>query len=41
VLLRTEANVGHGARSIDKSVAEIAQMLSFVARWTGLEIVGD
>ena len=41
VLLRTEANVGHGARSIEKTIAEIAQMLSFVARWTGLEFAAD
>jgi len=36
VLLRTEGDVGHGARSLDKSVQETADTLSFFARWTGL-----
>jgi prolyl oligopeptidase len=36
ILLRTEGDVGHGARSIDKSVEETADTLSFFARWTGL-----
>ncbi len=37
IVLRTEANVGHGARSVSKSVDEIAETLAFVAHWTGLE----
>lgn len=37
IVLRTEANVGHGARSISKSVEETADTLAFLARWTGLE----
>jgi len=36
VLLRTEGDVGHGARSLDKSVQETADTLSFFARWTNL-----
>jgi len=37
IVLRTEANVGHGARSVSKSVDEIGEWLAFVARWTGLQ----
>ncbi len=37
ILLRTEGNVGHGARSLDKSVEETADTLAFMAKWTGLE----
>ena len=36
ILLRTEGDVGHGARSINKSVEETADTLAFFARWTGL-----
>jgi prolyl oligopeptidase len=36
ILLRAEANVGHGARAMSKSVEESAEMLAFTARWTGL-----
>jgi prolyl oligopeptidase len=36
ILIRAEANVGHGARALNKSVDEGAEMLSFTARWTGL-----
>ena len=36
VLIRAEANVGHGARALSTSVDESAVMLSFTARWTGL-----
>jgi len=36
VLVRTEGDVGHGARSLDKSVEEAADTLSFFAHWTGL-----
>jgi prolyl oligopeptidase len=36
ILLRTEGDVGHGARSLDKSVIESADTLSFFANWTGL-----
>ena len=37
VLLRTEGDVGHGARSLSKSVDETAETLAFFARWTGLQ----
>ena len=37
ILLRTEGDVGHGARSLSKSVEETADTLAFLARWTGLE----
>ena len=37
VLLRTEGDVGHGARSLSKSVDETADTLAFFARWTGLQ----
>lgn len=36
VVLRTEADVGHGARSLDRSVAESADMLAFAAHVTDL-----
>jgi prolyl oligopeptidase len=36
VLLRTEGDVGHGARSLSKSVEESADTLAFLANWTGL-----
>jgi len=37
ILLRSEGDVGHGARSISKSVEETADTLAFMARWTGLQ----
>ena len=37
VLLRAEGDVGHGARSLSRSVEETADTLAFLARWTGLE----
>ena len=37
ILLRTEGDVGHGARSMSRSVEESADILAFIARWTGLE----
>ncbi|TAK68848.1 MAG: S9 family peptidase [Actinomycetota bacterium] len=37
VVIRAEAEVGHGARSLSRSVDESADMLAFAARWTGLE----
>ncbi len=36
ILIRAEGDVGHGARSVSKSVDESAAMLAFTARWTGL-----
>jgi prolyl oligopeptidase len=36
VLLRTEGDVGHGARALSKSVEESADTLAFLAAWTGL-----
>jgi len=36
ILLRTEGNVGHGARKLDAAVEETADTLAFLARWTGL-----
>ncbi|MFA7322854.1 MAG: prolyl oligopeptidase family serine peptidase [Candidatus Nanopelagicales bacterium] len=37
ILLRTEGDVGHGARSVSKSIDESAETLAFMAKWTGLE----
>jgi len=37
ILLRTEGNVGHGARKLDAAVEETADTLAFLARWTGME----
>lgn len=36
VLLRTEGDVGHGARSLSRAVEETADTLAFLARWTGM-----
>lgn len=36
VLLRTEGDVGHGARSLSRAVDETADTLAFLARWTGM-----
>ncbi len=41
ILLRSEGDVGHGARSVSRSVDESADMLAFTARWTGLEVVAS
>jgi prolyl oligopeptidase len=38
VLIRAGAEVGHGARSLDRAIEEQADMLAFIARWTGLEL---
>jgi len=38
VLLRREANVGHGARAISRTVGLSAECLAFAARQTGLVI---
>jgi prolyl oligopeptidase len=40
ILLRTEGDVGHGARSLDRSVAEAAETLAFAAHQTGLDVRG-
>ena len=37
ILLRTEGNVGHGARKLDAAVEETADTLAFLARWTRME----
>lgn len=37
ILLRTESDVGHGARALDRSVTEAADALAFAADNTGLE----
>ncbi len=37
ILLRNEGQVGHGQRSLSKSMDESAEMLAFAAKWTGLE----
>ena len=34
ILLRTEGDVGHGARSMSKSVEETADTLAFFEHWT-------
>lgn len=36
ILLRAEGDVGHGARSLARSVEESADTLAFLATWTGL-----
>ncbi|MDA8436347.1 MAG: prolyl oligopeptidase family serine peptidase [Actinomycetales bacterium] len=38
VLIRSGAEVGHGARSLNRAIDEQADMLAFIARWTGLEL---
>ena len=38
VLLRTEAKVGHGARSLSRSIALLAESLAFAAAQTGLQV---
>ena len=38
VLLRRESDVGHGARSVTRSVELSVDTLAFAAAWTGLEI---
>lgn len=37
ILVRTEGDVGHGARSVSRAVDETADILAFLAAWTGLE----
>ncbi len=37
VVFRGEGDVGHGARSMSRSVEESADVLAFAARWTGLQ----
>lgn len=37
ILLRSEGDVGHGARALSKSVEETAETLAFMARWTGMQ----
>lgn len=37
ILLRTEGDVGHGARSLSRAVEETADTLAFFARWTGMQ----
>jgi prolyl oligopeptidase len=34
ILIRAEGNVGHGARSMDKSIEETADTLAFFRKWT-------
>ncbi|MFD0687716.1 prolyl oligopeptidase family serine peptidase [Actinomadura fibrosa] len=41
VLLRNEADVGHAARSVSRSVALMADTLSFMAAQTGLDLSGE
>jgi prolyl oligopeptidase len=36
ILLRSEGNVGHGARKLDAAVEETADTLAFMANWTGM-----
>jgi prolyl oligopeptidase len=36
-LMRVDAQAGHGAgKSMDKAIAEVADMWAFAAHWTGL-----
>ncbi len=37
IVFRGESEVGHGARSLNRSVEEAADALAFAARWTGME----
>ena len=37
ILLRSEGNVGHGARKLDAAVEETADTLAFLAKWTGMQ----
>lgn len=39
ILLRREADVGHGARALSKSVALTGDTLGFLARYTGLDAI--
>lgn len=41
ILIRAEVNVGHGARSLDRSIELVADKLAFAAHWTGLEVAGE
>ena len=38
ILIRAEENVGHGARSLDRTIALTSDVLAFAAQWTGLEV---
>ena len=38
ILILPGADVGHGGRSLNKSIEESTGMLAFMARWTGLEL---
>lgn len=40
ILIRAEENVGHGARSLDRSIELLADTMAFAATWTGLEAPG-
>jgi prolyl oligopeptidase len=40
ILLRNETEVGHGARSVSRSVELAADQLAFLARYTGLRLDG-
>ena len=41
VVLRREAEVGHGARALDRTVALSVDTLSFLARHTGLDLAAE
>jgi prolyl oligopeptidase len=41
VLLRREADVGHGARSVTRSVELSVDALAFTAAWTDLDLGGS
>ena len=38
ILIRAEENVGHGARSLDRTIALTTDVLAFAAHWTELEV---
>ena len=40
ILIRAEANVGHGGRAVTKAVDLTADGLAFISRWTGLSTTG-
>lgn len=37
VVIRSEGDVGHGARSVSRAVEESADIVAFAAHWTGLD----
>jgi prolyl oligopeptidase len=40
IVIRAERNVGHGSRSLSRTIDLTADSLAFISRWTGLSAVG-